>query len=155
MLIEVETASFSEKQAIECKEDEILNQLKPDTFCGDDAYTKAMRIRNGAKQGVILVTPALRWRNGKYAQTYRQFIKTQADIVRILKKRKTAIEPIFDLIAQLLGTTAKQKQIFRQRIDNVRTHLGLGVLSLQIAMIANQIWTMPFRTISHIKEVFS
>lgn len=102
-----------------------------------------------------MVTPALRWRNGKYAQAYRQFIQTEADIVRLLKKRKTAIEPIFDLIAQLLGTTAKQKQIFRQTIDNVRTHLGLGVLSLQIAMIANQIWAMPFRTISHIKGVFS
>lgn len=155
VLMEVETASFSEKQAIERKEDEILNQLKPDTLCGDDAYTKAMRIRAWAKKGVILVTPALRWHKGKYAQAYRQFIKTQADIVRILKKRKTAIEPIFDLIAQVLGTTAKQKQIFRQGIENVRTHLGLGVLSLQIAMIANQIWAMPFRTISHIKEVFS
>ncbi len=141
--------------AIECKEYEILNQLNPDTFCDDDAYTKAMRIRNWAKQGVILVTPALRWRNGKYTKAYRQFIKTQADIVRILKKHKIVIEPIFDLIAQLLGTSAKQKQIFRQRIDNVRTHLGLGVLSLQITMIANQIWAMPFRTISHIKVVFS
>lgn len=114
-----------------------------------------MRIRGWAKQGVILVTATLRWRNGKYAKAYRQFIKTQADIVRILKKRKTAFEPIFDLIAQLLGTNAKQKQIFRQGLENVRTHPGLGVLSLQIAMIANQIWTMPFRTISHIKRVFA
>ena len=83
------------------------------------------------------------------------FIKTQTDIVQILKKRKTAIEPIFDLIAQLLGTHGNQKQIFRQGIENVRTHLGLGVLSLQIAMIANQIWAMPFRTISHIKAAFA
>lgn len=155
VLMEVETATFSEKQAIERKESQILNHLKPDTVCGDDAYTKAMRIRNWAKQDVILVTPALRWRNGKYATAYRQFIKTQADIVMILKKRKTAIEPIFDLIAQLLGTHGKQKQLFRQGIQNVRTHLGLGVLSLQIAMIANQIWQMPFRTISHIKGAFA
>lgn len=155
VLIEVETASFSEKEALERKEDVILKQIKPDTLCGDDAYTKAMRIRNWAKQGVILVTPTLRWRNGKYAEAYRHFIKTQADMVRILKKRKTAIEPIFDLIAQLLGTSGKQKQIFRQGSENVRTHLGLGLLSLQIAMIANQIWNMPFRTISHIKGAFA
>lgn len=155
VLMAVETASFSEKEALLHKEQCILKQIKPDTLCGDDAYTKAMRIRNWAKQGVILVTPALRWRNGKYANAYRQFIKTQPDIVQILKKRKTAIEPIFDLIAQLLGTNGKQKQIFRQGIDNVRTHLGLSVLSLQIAMIANQIWQMPFRTISHIKGVFA
>ncbi len=155
VLMEVETASFSEKEALARKEETILTQIKPDSLCGDDAYTKAMRIRNGAKQGVILVTPALRWCKGKYAQAYRQFIKTQADIVRILKKRKTAIEPIFDLIAQLLGTGGKQKQIFRQGCRNVRTHLGLGVLSLQIAMIANQVWKMPFRTISHIKGAFA
>jgi hypothetical protein len=155
VLMEVETASFSEKQAVERKEAIILEQIKPNTFCGDDAYTKAMRIRAWAKQGVILVAPALRWRNGKYAKAYRQFIKTQADIVQILKKRRTAIEPIFDLIAQLLGTSGKQKPIFRQGLKNVRTHLGLAVLSLQIAMIANQIWNLPFRTISHIKGVFA
>lgn len=155
VLMEVETAAFSEKEALERKEAVILNQVKPDTFCGDDAYTKAMRIRRWAKQGVILVTPALRWYKGKYAKAYRQFIKTQADIAHILRKRKTAIEPIFDLIAKLLGTSGKQKQLFRQGIENVRTHLGLGVLSLQIAMIANQIWNLPFRTISHIKGVFA
>lgn len=155
VLMEVETATFSEKKAIKRKEDWILNQLKPETLCGDDAYTKAMRIRNWAKRGVTLVTPALRWRTGKYAKAYRQFIKTQADIVQILKKRKTAIEPIFDLIAQLLGTSGQQKPLFRQGIENVRTHLGLGVLSLQFAMIANSVWDLPFRTISLIKGAFA
>jgi len=155
VLMEVETASFSEKQALERKEAIILNQINPNTFCGDDAYTKAMRIRNWAKQGIILVTPALRWRNGKYAKAYRHFIKTKTDIAQILKKRRTAIEPIFDLIAYLLGTKGQQKPIFRQGIRNVRTHLGLGVLSLQIAMIANSVWGLPFRNVSHIKGVFA
>jgi hypothetical protein len=53
VLMEVETASFSEKEAIERKEESILKQIKPDTLCGDDAYTKSMRIRNWAKQGVL------------------------------------------------------------------------------------------------------
>lgn len=153
--MEVETAAFSAKEALERKENTILNQVKPDTFCGDDAYTKALRIRRWAQQGVILVTPALPWRNGKYAKAYRQFIKTQADIAHVLRKRKTAIEPIFDLIAKLLGTSGKQKPLFRQGIENVRTHLALGVLSLQIALIANHIWNLPFRTFSHIKEGFA
>lgn len=155
VLLEVETATFSEKAAVERKETRILNTLKPDTFCGDDAYTNAMRIRRWAKQGVILVTPALRWRKGKYAKAYRHFIKKQPDIALILQKRKTAIEPIFDLIAKLLGTTGKQKQLFRQGIENVRTHLGLAVLSLQIAMLTNSIWGLPFRTISHIQGAFT
>jgi len=155
VLMEVETAAFSEKQAIERKEETILTQIQPQTLCGDDAYTKAMRIRRWAKRGVILVAPALRWRKGKYAQAYRHFIKTQTDIVQILKKRRTAIEPVFDLIAYLLGTKGKQKPIFRQGIGNVRTHLGLGVLSLQIAMIANSVWGLPFRNVSHIKGAFA
>lgn len=136
-LIEVETAAFSEKAAIERKEAVILNQIKPDTVCGDDAYTKAIRIRKWAKAGVILITPALRWRKGRFAKAYRSFIKEKRDIALILRKQKTAIEPIFDLIAKLLGTNTKQKQVFRQGLHNVRTHLGLAVLSLQIAMIVN------------------
>lgn len=114
-----------------------------------------MRIRNWAKRGIILVTLALRWRTGTYAKAYRHFIKTQTDIAQILKKRRTAIEPIFDLLAYLLGTKGKQKPIFRQGIRNVHTHLGLGVLSLQIAMIANSVWGLPFRNVSHIKGTFA
>ena len=154
-LIEVETATFSEKQAIERKEILILHQLKPETVCGDDAYTKALRIRQWATQGVILVTPALRWKTGRYAKAYRRFIKSDSEIATILRRRKTAIEPIFDLISKLLGTNSKQKQLFRQGIPNVRTHLALGVFSLQIAMLANAVWNIPFRTISCIKGVFA
>lgn len=155
VLMEVETASFSEKQALARKEETLLNQIKPQTVCGDDAYTKATRIRNWAKQGIILVTPALRWRNGKYANAYRYFIKTQTDIAQVLKKRRTAIEPVFELIAQLLGTQGRQKPLFRQGLRNVRTHLALAVLSLQMAMLANSIWRLPFRSISTIRGVFA
>jgi len=154
-LIEVETASFSEKSAIERKQACILHHLKPETLCGDDAYTQAMRIRRWMQQNVILVVPALRWQNGRYAEAYHRLIERDADLAAILRRRKTAIEPIFDLISKLLGTVGQQKQLFRQGIRNVRTHLALGILSLQIAMVANQVWNMPFRTISCIKGVFA
>jgi hypothetical protein len=154
-LLEVETATFSERAALDRKEAVILHRLCPDTFCGDDAYTKARRIRQWAKHGVILVTPALRWRTGRYAQAYRRFIKRERDIATLLRQRRTAIEPIFDLIARLLGTVGKQKQLFKQGIANVRTHLALAVLSLQVAMIANSVWNMPFRNISCIKAAFA
>lgn len=49
---------------------------------------------------------------GKYARAYRNFIKIQSDMMRILKKRKTAIEPIFDLISQLLGTSGNTEATF-------------------------------------------
>jgi hypothetical protein len=154
-LLEVETASFSERAALERKELTILQRLHPTTFCGDDAYTKALRIRRWARQGVILVTPALRWRTGRYAQAYHRFINHQRDIAAILRQRRTAIEPVFDLIARLLGTVGKQKQLFKQGIANVRTHLALAVLSLQVAMLANSVWRLPFRNISRIKGAFA
>jgi len=154
-LIEVETAAFSEKEALQRKEATILQTLKPETVCGDDAYTRSMRIRRWLQQDVILVVPALRWHQGHYAQAYRRFIRADRQIALILRHRRTAIEPVFDLIAKLLGTVGKQKQLFKQGIHNVRTHLALAVLSLQIAMISNSVWKLPFRTISCIKAAFA
>lgn len=154
-LIEVETATVSESAAVDRKEAAVLHGLQPETFCGDDAYTKSLRIRRWAKLGVILVAPALRWRNGRYAKAYRHFIKHELDIADILRQRRTAIEPVFDLLARILGSVGKQKQLFKQGIANVRTHLAFAVLSLQLAMIANSVWRMPFRNISCIKGAFA
>lgn len=154
LLILVETASFSEKEALVAKEQIILHQLQPKTLCGDDAYTAAKRIRDWAYHAIILLAPALRWRIGRYAKAYHHFIK-QPDVARLLQQRKTAIEPVFDLLAKLLGLTGKQKQLTLQRLTNVRTYLALASLSLQIAMIANSIWGIPLRTISYIKAAFA
>jgi hypothetical protein len=154
VLMLVETATFSEKEAILAKEHTILHQLQPQTLCGDAAYTAAKRIRAWAQHAIILLTPALRWRNGAYAKAYHRFIK-QPDIAPLLHRRKTTIEPIFDLIAKLPGLTGKQKQLTLQRLSNVRTYLGLTVLSLQIAMLANNIWSLPFRSISCIHGAFA
>jgi hypothetical protein len=154
VLMQVETAACDETRAIHDKEERILKVFKPETFCGDDAYTQALRIRHWAQQEVILLTPALRWRKGRYAQAYRRFIR-QPDMAALLTARKTTIEPIFDLIAKLLGVTGKQKQLAIQRLPNVRTCLGLAVLSLQVAMLANSVWGLPFRAISTLRAVFA
>lgn len=154
LLVLVETATFSEKEAVAAKEQTILQELQPKTLCGDDAYTLAKRIRNWAQHDVVLLAPALRWRNGRYAKAYRQFIK-QPDIAPLLRHRKIAIEPIFDLLSKLLGLTGKQKQLTLQGLANVRTFLALAALSLQIAMLANNIWNLPFRSISFIHGAFA
>jgi hypothetical protein len=154
VLMLVETATFSEKEAIVAKEQIILHQLQPQTLCGDDAYTAANRIRDWAHHAIILLAPALRWRNGRYAKAYHHFIK-QPDIAPLLHHRKTAIEPVFDLLAKLLGLTGTQKQLPLQHLSNVRPFLALAVLSLQIAMIANNVWRLPFRFISLIHGAFA
>lgn len=154
VLVQVETGSVSESKVIDHKATFIFNQLLPDTLAGDNGYAKAMRIRQWAKKGVALLTPAHKWRNGRYAKAYHRFIR-EPDIAKHLRKRRTSVEPLFDLIAKVLGTTARQKQLPVQGLDNVRTCLSLATLSVQIAMIVNSLWDLPFRNISTMRTAFS
>jgi len=152
-MAQVEIASVSESQVLDQKEAVILERIQPETLAADNAYTKAMRIRRWAKREVVLLTPALKWVKGRFAQAYHRFIQLP-DIAEHLKLRRTSVEPLFDLIAKVIGTNAKQKQLPVQRLDNVRTCLALATLSVQIAMIANSIWGLPRRNISEMASAF-
>ena len=152
-MIQVETASVSDSEILDEKASIILAELQPQTLAADNAYTKAMRIRQWAKRGVALLTPALKWTQGRFAQAYHRFIK-QPDVREHLSKRRTSVEPLFELIAHVIGTNAKQKQLPVQRIDHVRSCLAVAVLSVQIAMVANSIWGLPHRNISEMAAAF-
>jgi hypothetical protein len=103
---------------------------------------------------VLLLAPALKWGKGRYATAYHRFIPPPEN-ADLLHSRRTAIEPIFDVVAKVLGTTARQKQLSIQRLANVRTCLVLATLTLQVAMIANSIWGLPLRNISTMAAVFT
>ena len=113
-----------------------------------------MRIRHWAKRGVILLTPAKNWVNGRYAQAYHRFIK-EDDNRKRLARRRTSVEPLFDLLAYVLGCEGENKQLPLQRFANVATCLSLATLTIQIAMIINSMWQMPFRNVSHMRAVFA
>lgn len=153
-LVQVETASISESIVIDQKFEVIKEALQPDTVAADNGYTKAMRIRNWAKQGIALVTPALKWKKGRFAQAYHRFIK-EPDIATHIRSRRTSVEPFFDLTAKVIGTTARQKQLATQGLANVRTCLSLATLTIQIAMIINSIWSINLRNISEMAAAFS
>lgn len=102
----------------------------------------------------MLLTPATKWWNGRYARAYHRFLH-QPDVARRLHKRKSAIEPMFAILAQVMGTTARQKQLPVQGLANVRTCLALAVLTVQTAMLANSIWGLPLRSISHLMSAFT
>jgi len=153
-LVQIETAAYSEAQAMQDKEPVILHVLQPDTLCGDNGYTAARRIRQWAVHGVGLLTPAIKWVKGRYAQAYHTFIQLP-DNALLLRSRRTAIEPVFDLIAKLIGADDNHKQLPVQRLENVRTCLALATLSLQIAMIINSIWALPLRSISYFQGAFT
>ncbi len=154
MLVQVETAAVSESQVMDEKEPQLVEDLSPDTLTGDNSYTKASRIRQWAKQGVVWLTPALKWVKGRYAEAYHHFLE-QPEQAELLAARRTAIEPVFDLIAKVIGTNGLQKPLPIQHLANVRTCLALAVLTLQLAMIANSIWGLPLHDISHILTVFT
>jgi hypothetical protein len=153
-LVQVETGAISESKVIDQKADRIINELSPLTLAADNSYTKAMRIRRWAKKGVALLTPAHKWVKGRYATAYHHFIQ-EPDIAEHLRKRRTSVEPLFDLIAKVLGTTARQKQLPIQGLKNVRTCLALATLTVQIAIIVNSIWDLPLRNISTMLSVFA
>lgn len=152
-LVQVETASIAESQVLEEKK-EALFALDPQAIVGDNAYFKAMRVRNWAAEGVVLLTPATRWKNGRYARAYHRFI-AKTPCRNWLTCRKTAIEPIFDLFAKVLGTANNHKQLPLQHLANVRSFLCLGVLAVQIAMIVNNAFGLPLRQISNLLTAFS
>ncbi len=79
--------------------------------------------------GAVLLSPAVKWVKGRYATAYHRYIQ-QPENAALLRSRRTAIEPVFDLIAQVLGTKAKQKQLPIQKLANVRTCLALATLTL-------------------------
>jgi hypothetical protein len=118
-LAQVETGSVSESQVIDQKATQIL-QLEPNELVGDDNCTKYTRIRTWAKAGVALLVPALKWAKGRYAQAYHRFIG-QPENTELLAYRGTAVEPLFDLISKVLGTTDNQKQLPIKGLANVRT----------------------------------
>jgi hypothetical protein len=153
-LVQVETASVSESQVIDEKAPQIIHELKPDTLTADNRYTQATRIRQWAQHGVALLTPALKWVAGRYAQAYHRFLE-QLDNAELLQDRRTAIEPVFDLIAKVMGATDNQKQLPIQGLANVRTCLALATLTVQVAMIANSIWGLPLHNISAMMAAFT
>ena len=153
-LVQVETASVSESQGLDDKETQILEHLRPNTLTADNSYVQATRIREWAKQGVALLTPAVKWIKGRYAEAYHRFIAEPENFERLVQRR-TAIEPLFDLIAKVVGTTDNHKQLPVQHLSNVRTCLSVAVLTIQIAMIANNIWGLPAHDISHMMAVFT
>jgi hypothetical protein len=151
--VQVTTGSLGESAVLDEAESKLLAR-RPVAVVGDNGFCKATRIRRWAKQGVMLVTPASTWRQGRYARAYHRFLK-QEEVAQWLKRRRSAIEPVFELLRHVLGTKGKQKQVPVAGLACVSTFLSLGVLVVQIGMLLNSIWGSPFREVSTIVSAFS
>jgi hypothetical protein len=152
--VQIETAAVAESDVIDQQAIPLRQHFRPHTMTTENSYAKARRIRQWAQQGVVLLSPAVKWVKGRYALAYHRYIQ-RPENAELLRSRRTAIAPVFDLIAQVLGTKAKQKQLPIQKRANVQTCLALATLTVQIAMIANSIWGLPLRNISTMAAAFT
>jgi hypothetical protein len=154
LTVEVETASVSEAAIIDQNAGAILEH-SPHTMTGDNSYCNLKRVRSWAKRGVALITSALKVKDkSPQGGSYKAFV-AQPENATLLKARGTATEPLFDLIARLIGAGENQKQLPVGGLPNVRSCLTFGTLLAQLAMIVNSIWGMPLHNISHMMAVFT
>jgi Transposase DDE domain len=152
--VQIETAAVAESDCIDHQATPLIQHFRPDTVTTDNSYAKARRIRQWAQQGVVLLSPAVKWVKGRYALAYHRYIQ-QPENAKLLRRRRTAIAPVFALITQVLGNKAKQKQLPIQKLSNVLTCLALATFTVQVAMLANSIWGLPLRNISTMAAAFT
>ena len=151
--VQVETASVPESIVLDEKADKVQRISSPETLTGDDGYSKLSRVKEWVKAGTVILTPALKDK-GQEAEAYHAYLQYPEN-ASLMRKRKTAIEPLFDLVSKTIGTEQNHKQLPVKGAANVRNCLALGVLMVQIAMIVNNIWGLPLHNISHMMSVFT
>ncbi len=152
VMFDVLPANVNERKVLDEKQDRIIEK---DIKClvADAGYRDKKRTTAFAKAHVMLLTPDV-----SVEQAEAMFGPIDAMAVTIFNEtkasRKTAIEPVFDLLSKLLATNGAHKPLPVSSLPYVSTFLGLGVLLLQLAMLMNVIYGLPTRNVTHMKTVF-
>ena len=145
-------ANVNERKVLDAKQDRILEKGIR-CLVADAGYRDEKRAAAFAETHVLLLTPDISVEQVAAmcgpldAMAVATFKETQAS-------RKTAIEPVFDLLSKFLSTTEQHKPLPVRGLAYVSTFLGLGVLLLQLAMLMNVIYRLPTRNVTHMKTVF-
>ena len=152
VLFDVLPANVNERQALDVQGPRLVkNGVR--CIVADSGYRDKARAAVYAMDGVLLLTPRMAWAQAQGVLgaaggvSARQVSGWQAS-------RKTAIEPVFDLLSRLLSTRGLHKPLPVRGLGYVLTFLGLGVLLLQVAMLMNARHGLPTRAVKHIQTVF-
>ena len=148
----VDTACVSEKAILDQQINKILAQ-NVGYIIADAGYTDLKRTEKLATKGLLLITPVIGAKRPQ-AQCYVEAINQSTRLHTYQQKRKVAIEPVFELLKQLLSTHTNHKQLPVCGKPNVVTFLMLGVVLLQVAMLVNSIWGLPLRNVTHFIALF-
>lgn len=152
VMFDVLPANVNERKVLDEKQDRIIEKgIK--CLVADAGYRDKKRTTAFAEAQVMLLTPDVSLQQAEAifgpmnAMAAAIFNETKAS-------RKTAIEPVFDLLSKLLATNGAHKPLPVSGLPYVSTFLGLGVLLLQLAMLMNVIYRLPTRNVTHMKTVF-
>ena len=152
VMFDVLPANVNERKVLDTKKDRLIEKGVR-CIVADNGYVDKKRQATFAKDAVLLLTPKTTLPEAN-ALLGADPLYTATQVATWRRVRKTAIEPVFDLLSRLLSITGAHKPLPLRGLASVSTFLGIGVLLLQLAMLMNVRCGLPTRNVTHIKTVF-
>ena len=152
VMFDVLPANVNERPVLDTKRDRLIEKGVR-CIVTDNGYVDKKRAAAFAEAGVLLLTPKTTLAEAN-SLLGADPLSTATQVQTWQAARKTAIEPVFDLLSKLLSITGAHKPLPLRGLAFVSTFLGFGILLLQLAMLMNVRWGLPTRNITHIKTVF-
>ena len=152
VMFQVRPANVNERKVLDAKKDR-LRKKGVRCIVADKGYIDKERAAAFAEDQILLLTPKT---CGVAANALlgADPLCTATQVETWQAARKTAIEPVFDLLSKLLSITGAHKPLPLRGLGYVSTFLGIGILLLQLAMLMNVRCGLPTRNVTHIKTVF-
>lgn len=152
VMFQVLPANVNERKVLDAKKDRLLEKGVR-CIVADNGYVDKKRQVAFAETDVLLLTPKTTLTEAN-TLLGADPLYTATQVETWQTARKTAIEPVFDLLSRLLSITGAHKPLPMRGVAYVSTFLGIGILLLQLAMLINVRCGLPTRNVTHIKTVF-
>ena len=152
VMFDVLPANVNERKVLDTKKDRLIEKGVR-CIIADKGYIDKKRQATFAEDQVLLLTPKTTLPEAN-ALLGADPLYTATQVATWRRARKTAIEPVFDLLSRLLSITGAHKPLPLRGLAYVATFLGIGILLLQLAMLINVRCGLPTRNVTHIKTVF-
>lgn len=151
VMFHVLPANVNEQKVLDTKKDRFIEKGVR-CIVADSGYIDKKRTAAFAEAHLLLLTPKTTFAEAN-ALLGADPLYTATEVARWQASRKTAIEPVFDLLSKLLSITGAHKPLPLRGLAYVSTFLGIGILLLQLSMLMNVRYGLPLRNVTHIKTV--
>ena len=135
VMFDVLPANVNERKVLDTKKDRLLEKGVR-CIVTDNGYVDKKRTETFAEVEMLLLTPQTPLAAANLLLG-ADALYTATQVETWQAARKTAIEPVFDLLSKLLSITSAHKPLPLRGLVYVATFLGMGILLLQLAMLMN------------------